>query len=65
MLTREIVHAGHTSRFMVTRDTDGWDVREERDDTVVRKARYGNWHRVERAIKTFELSLPTAGAPER
>ena len=38
----------------------GWDVREERDDTVVKRVNYSDWHRVERAILVFERSRPEA-----
>jgi len=56
MLIREYTHAGHTDRFTVTRGSAGWDVREERDDHVVRKVNYQDWHRVERAMHVFELA---------
>jgi hypothetical protein len=55
MLIREYIYAGHTDRFTVTRGDAGWDIREERDDNVVRKASYQDWHRVERAMQVFEL----------
>jgi hypothetical protein len=54
-VTREKVQAGHTLRFTVTRGQVGWDVREERDSHVVRTATYTDWHRVERAIRVFEV----------
>jgi hypothetical protein len=54
MFTKEILHAGHKTSFTVTRDHAGWDLREERDDAVVRQAHYSDWHRVERAIQMFE-----------
>jgi hypothetical protein len=63
MLTREFANAGHVDRFTVTHGDAGWDVREERDDRIVRKTNYQDWHRVERAILAFELSrrpAPTA-----
>jgi hypothetical protein len=56
MLTRVFTHAGHTDRFTVTRSQAGWDVREERDNNVVRKASYQDWHRVERAMQVFEFA---------
>jgi hypothetical protein len=56
MLIREYTHAGHTDRFTVTRGSAGWDVREERDNHVVRKVNYQDWHRVERAMQVFELA---------
>jgi len=56
MLTREIVSAGHVTRFTVTRSSQGWDVREELDTRVVRNVHLEDWHRVERAIQQFEQS---------
>ncbi len=55
MLTREYTSDGHTNRITLTKARTGWDVREERDDTVVKRANYHDWHRVERAIQVFEL----------
>ena len=37
-------------RVKVTRSQHGWEVREERNNEVVRSATYTDWHRVERAI---------------
>jgi hypothetical protein len=54
MLTREYTSAGHVNRITLTRGDSGWEIREERDDTVVRRATYRDWHRVERAIQVFE-----------
>jgi hypothetical protein len=56
MLTREIVSDGHVTRFTVTRGPQGWDVREERDTTIVKRLHLEDWHRVERAIHAFEQS---------
>jgi hypothetical protein len=55
MLTREFTQAGRTTRVTVERDQVGWQLREERDNTVVRHMHYSDWHRVERAIRSFEL----------
>ena len=58
MLKREYTHDGHVSRFSVSRHAGiGWEVREERDDQVVRQTQYTDWHRVERAMQVFELQL--------
>lgn len=54
MLTREYTSAGHVNRITLTKCRTGWDVREERDDTVVKRAHYSDWHRAERAIQVFE-----------
>ena len=64
MLTREYVQAGRVVRFVITRAPLGWDVRQERDDTVVKETHYSDWHRVERAVRTFELlsNEPAMGA---
>jgi hypothetical protein len=62
MLTREFANAGHVDRFTVTRGDAGWDVREERDNLVVRKINYQDWHRVERAMQAFELSRRPAAS---
>lgn len=60
MLHREYTHDGHVDRFRVSRRAGaGWEVREERDDEVVRRVLYTDWHRVERAIQVFELRLKT------
>ena len=60
MLTREYRLEGHVNRFTITKGRVGWDVREERDDTVVKRVNYSDWHRVERAIQVFERSRPEA-----
>jgi hypothetical protein len=55
MFSRERVESGHTLRFTITKGPVGWDVREERDREVVREVTYTDWHRVERAMRVFEL----------
>jgi hypothetical protein len=65
MLTREYVAQGHVNRFTLTKGRTGWDVREERDDTVVRRTNYSDWHRVERAIQVFELTRLEALEPHK
>lgn len=55
IVTREKKQDGHTLRVVVTRGEAGWHVREERDSRVVRDANYTDWHRVERAVKSFEI----------
>jgi hypothetical protein len=55
MLTKEYVQAGRIVRFIITRAPLGWDVRQETDNAVVKEAHYSDWHRVERAVQTFEL----------
>jgi hypothetical protein len=55
MLTMEYVRAGRIVRFIITRAALGWDVRQETDDRLVKETHYNDWHRVERAVQTFEL----------
>ena len=42
-------------RVTVTRIRQGWEVREERDNQVVRRAHLTDWHRVERAMERLGL----------
>jgi hypothetical protein len=60
--TREFVTAGDTTRVTIAHDRNGWEVREERNNTLVKQVRYTDWHRVERAIDAFERSRPPAAA---
>jgi hypothetical protein len=54
MFTRELTQAGHVRRFSIEPAAgSGWEVREEQDSRVVRRVRYDDWHRVERALLTM------------
>ena len=67
MYARIFHKAAHIRRFTVVPATSGWDVGEEHDDQLVRKVRYHDWHRVERAIVAFAreaASLQEAGWKE-
>ena len=47
-----LTDGSHTLRFDVERTpNEGWRVREQRDAEVVRQVVYGDWHRVELAIR--------------
>jgi len=49
-----LTDGSHTLRFDVERTpNEGWRVREQRDAEVVRQVVYGDWHRVELAIRGF------------
>lgn len=61
MVTREHHDGTHIRKFTVTRGEVGWDVREERDSEVVRRMTYTDWHRVERALRTFDLQESRPG----
>jgi hypothetical protein len=58
MFAKELKRGRHTRRFVV-RDAGpaGWEVREERDDEVLKEVRYTDWHRVERAVAVFSLAV--------
>ena len=58
MFVKEPHKAGHTQRFSVEQQGgDGWDVRSEQDDRVLKQTRYTDWHRVERAMMVFALEI--------
>ena len=42
------------SRVVVVRIDRGWEVREQRDDTILRVIRHADWHRVERSVQLLE-----------
>ena len=64
MFSRQLTHAGHTRCFVITSlQSEGWEVRVEEDSRVLRRSRYTDWHRVERAIASLEREVEalTAG----
>lgn len=58
-LTRHLIHHDHVHRLVVTRDLEGWEVREEEDSTVLRRTRRADWHRVETDIQLFDIKACT------
>lgn len=46
-----------TRRYSIVATENGWEVREERDSKVIRQAHYQDWHRVERARRSFTVKL--------
>ena len=58
MFSKELTYAGHIRRFTIREASgSGWEVREERGSRVVRRVRYDDWHRVERALFTMRLQV--------
>jgi hypothetical protein len=54
MYIRLLRKSVHTKKFTITRhQPGGWDVAEEEDSRIVVSVRYLDWHRVERAMRTF------------
>jgi hypothetical protein len=39
----------------VSRESDGWEIREVKDSQVVRLVRMSDWHRVERVLRLGHL----------
>lgn len=51
MFSKTLTQAGHTRSFVVrAREDDGWEVSIEQDQRVIRRRRYSDWHRLERAL---------------
>ena len=46
-----------TRRYSINTTADGWEVQEERDSEIVKKVRYQDWHRVERARRSISIEL--------
>jgi hypothetical protein len=57
MYTKRLSHAGHTRRFEIKEASGGWEVRTVEDSEVVKRVRYDDWHRVERALMTMRLEV--------
>lgn len=56
MYAKTLIRAAQIRRFIITpQPTSGWEVREETDSVVTRRALYEDWHRVERARRSFEV----------
>jgi hypothetical protein len=53
MFSHERIDAGQLMRQTIHLVEHGWEIREERDHTVVRIEHHSDWHRVERAIQEF------------
>jgi len=68
MYTTELSHEGHQRRFILGEaPLGGWELRVEEDQAVVRRVRYTDWHRVERARMNFAahaVSLEMSGWKE-
>jgi hypothetical protein len=51
MFATELTLEGHCRRFVIApAPRDGWELREEFDDRLVRRVHLSDWHRVERAV---------------
>jgi hypothetical protein len=58
MFTQELTNAGHVRRFEIRSEgADGWEMRVEQDSAIVRRQRFTDWHRVERALTRVALEV--------
>ena len=53
MFARALQNEHHKRRFSIVQTGCHWEVLEEQDSLVVRRAVYDDWHRVERAKRVF------------
>ena len=58
MFTHEFTRAGSTTRVTIFREAAGWELRQESDSGEIQHAHYGDWHRVERALRSIGLGFP-------
>ena len=58
MFAQELTNAGHVRRFEIRNEgADGWEMRVEEDSAIVRRKRFTDWHRVERALSRVALEI--------
>jgi hypothetical protein len=58
MFAKELRQAGHIKRFTISQaGAEGWEVKVEQDNDVVRQVYYQDWHRVERAQQLMVLQV--------
>ena len=58
MFELRLSRADHVRQYsIVAAAPSGWDVRCQEDQTLCRLDHYEDWHRVERALKAFQLEV--------
>lgn len=55
--SKQVRFLDQTRRYSIAATDDGWEVREEIDSKLVRHVHYHDWHRVERAERSFTIKL--------
>ena len=56
IFSKRLCNDSHVRDFLISSaDERGWEVREEQDHQVIRRAWMHNWHAVEKAIMRFGL----------
>jgi len=53
MYAKTLRHHGQVHSFLITPAPEGWEVREELDNRLLKVVHYTDWHRVERARMAF------------
>jgi len=56
-LNRRLTQHEHVHQFIVMRNLDGWEVREEEDAAILRHVQHDDWHRVERDVGLFDIRV--------
>ena len=58
MFAKELRQQGHIRKFSIKDcGPEGWEVRDEQDDRILKQVCYKDWHRVERALSMFNLQI--------
>jgi len=58
MFAKTLTDGSHVRQFSIEEvGYDGWEVRQLEDSRVIRRNRYTDWHRVERALARFALEV--------
>lgn len=54
-MNRQLSNHEHIHRFSVTRELNGWEVREEEDSAILKCVHRGHWQRVETDVMLFAM----------
>jgi hypothetical protein len=58
MFSTRLTCAGRTRSFIVrSLQADGWEMTIEEDSRLLRRVRYTDWHRVERALAAIDRDI--------
>lgn len=57
MFSKVVRYQQQTRHYSISATDSGWEVKEEHDSEVVRRVRYSDWHRVERARRSIAIEL--------
>jgi hypothetical protein len=58
LLATKLVRADHSRSFRILASRPpGWEATEQKDERVVQRQHYTDWHRVELALAAFEREI--------